>query len=368
MEFSEYKTGFCKRWQRHIVRSCWNMFFVLLAIEIIVFFIFLYTHTLDTHIFRYLLLRVILPSGINFCALLVSSFLLHRPDLNIKQKNYIASFLFLTFSGIVSLFHNYYPIVFIVPGIAVFFCALLTDQKLLKIVFIFSLVILTASILEWLYMEYQQTFAYTAGTILSAVVFDFCCYIIARGILLSQQDQVQFIYDGYVKQQQLINELRLEPLTRLYNRTALNDVAQHCIAQYCETDGLLMLALIDLDNFKNVNDHYGHASGDAVLISFASLLVKTFGGNRNVFRYGGDEFMLLFKDKTLKEVEDIAEQIRTEFSNTRFEFIDVDYYCTISMGIAAYHVGMTNKEWFDTADSAAYAAKTAGKNQFVVVL
>jgi diguanylate cyclase (GGDEF)-like protein len=367
MDFTEYKIGYYKRWQKWILNISWFMFIALFVLEVVFGFFFKFNSACQQKI-HYCISSIAVPSGINLVSLITATCFIRSPSPTFVQKNYAAIFLFLIIMTVISFFHNYYVIVLVLPCFAIFLAALLSDKKLLRCVFIASLDVEFLSLAQWIFHENRYASSMVIGT--SAVVILICCtsYYCSNAIMHSVQEQTDFIYDSYAKQKMLIKELQLEPLTRLYNRIAFSQTIANCIKSYKETDSLLMLALIDLDNFKTVNDKYGHASGDAVLIAFSGLLVRILGGNRNAFRYGGDEFVVLFKNQDLETVESKAEKIRSSFAEMNFGFMDIDFRCSISMGIAAYHPGMTGKQWFETADSAAYAAKTAGKNQFVVVV
>jgi diguanylate cyclase (GGDEF)-like protein len=367
MDFTEYKIGYYKRWQKRILCISWILFAALLVIEVSFGILFKLNGEYE-RAHHYWLGCTAVPSGINLLALIITSGFIHSPSPTLVQKNYAAIFLFFIIVSVISIFHSYYVIVLVLPGSAVFLAALLSDRKLLRSVFIASLLVSALALAVWIVRESEHTLSVTVGT--SVVVLTVCClsYYCSCSILHSIQEQTDFICSSYNKQKLLINELRLEPLTRLYNRTAFAETMSNCIKSYKETDAGLMLALIDLDNFKSVNDKFGHADGDAVLISFSELLIRILGGNRNAFRYGGDEFVVLFKNQNLESVERTAEQIRSSFAELNLDFIDTGFHCSVSIGIAAYHTGMTGKQWFETADSAAYAAKAAGKNQFVVVV
>ena len=344
------------------------MFITVFALEIVVGLFPLIYGNLPPAFLGYCIKNIVLPSSINFVCLIIATILVGSPVLTIMQKNYTVLFLFLAIVAVISFFHNYYQIVFLLPCAALFIAALLTDKKLLSIIFISAMAVTVFSMLLWFITNPGDSFQLKIGTAVAVVAVHCASYYFSNAILFSVQEQIDFIYDGYLKQQQLLDELQLEPLTRLYNRAALAEAISSCIKTYKETDGLFMLALIDLDNFKSVNDKYGHASGDIVLIAFAELIIKILGGSRNVFRYGGDEFVILFKNQNLRTIESSAEKICFSFTEMKFDFMDRRTRLSASMGIAAYHSGMTSKEWFESADSAAYAAKSAGKNQFVVVL
>ena len=177
---------------------------------------------------------------------------------------------------------------------------------------------------------------------------------------------IKFLYKSYSRQRRFVRELRLEPLTRLYNRTAYAIAINNSIKNFDPSKNVLFQVLLDLDNFKYVNDKYGHSGGDAVLIFLSDLLKRVLGSGRLAFRYGGDEFVILFRDKNVAEVICIIEQIREEFNEAVFDFMDDGDRCSMSIGIAMYQQGWTSQKWFNAADAAAYEAKSKGKNRYEV--
>ena len=118
--------------------------------------------------------------------------------------------------------------------------------------------------------------------------------------------------------------------------------------------------MVDIDNFKNINDTHGHLIGDNVLRQFGSILQ----GLRNsdiAGRYGGEEFAILLPNSDLEESLLVAERLRQQIEHTQFEKIDL---CTISIGIAALGPQHKNAyKWLNSADKALYQAKANGRNR-----
>jgi diguanylate cyclase (GGDEF)-like protein len=131
----------------------------------------------------------------------------------------------------------------------------------------------------------------------------------------------------------------------------------------------IIIAVIDLDDFKLVNDTYGHIKGDQVLITLADVLKRNLPKNANAFRYGGEEFVLLFTKHQLNKVVEIVEAMRLEFSQCTFDFFEDTRNITFSGGIAEYtDISWSTSEFFEKADQALYLAKGEGKNQIRVFL
>ena len=153
-------------------------------------------------------------------------------------------------------------------------------------------------------------------------------------------------------------------LTKLYNRAEIERGIKSSLA--LNSSGKLSLIMLDLDNFKKVNDTFGHAEGDHVIIALADILRKVFSDMQTAYigRWGGEEFMALLHDVSLEEASSFAEQIREEFGAVTYEKATTQ---TVSLGV----VQAKKDEDFDTlcsrVDKALYTAKANGKNRVVVL-
>ena len=126
------------------------------------------------------------------------------------------------------------------------------------------------------------------------------------------------------------------------------------------------VAVIDIDNFKTVNDTYGHSVGDIVLVTLADMLKNISSKRILTARYGGEEFSVIFKDMTTFESYTIIENLRKEFSEVKFPQMN-NKSVTFSCGLTGdYPNTLSNVEFFNEADQALYYAKSNGKNQTVI--
>ncbi|NDL64109.1 sensor domain-containing diguanylate cyclase [Acerihabitans arboris] len=154
-----------------------------------------------------------------------------------------------------------------------------------------------------------------------------------------------------------------DKLTGIMNRQAFEYRFQRLRGQNLDENGLLSMAIIDIDHFKHINDRYGHGAGDRVIQHIAHLIQATLRRSDSVCRWGGDEFLVLLKgcrgDEALARMETLARVIeQTEVSTDR-AVIKV----TVSCGVAE-HRGMENLDaLIDRADIVLYQAKQAGRNQ-----
>lgn len=157
----------------------------------------------------------------------------------------------------------------------------------------------------------------------------------------------------------------LDPLTKLPNRFLFNQNLKEAIVSARKEDVLLGVLFIDLDRFKFINDTFGHASGDQILLE-AAQRIKTAIGSENMFaRMGGDEFVCVLKNlKDETEAERYAETIINAFS-TPFSVKETAIHISCSIGISVYPFDGDEADLLvSTADSAMYRAKKNGRNQF----
>jgi diguanylate cyclase (GGDEF)-like protein len=123
----------------------------------------------------------------------------------------------------------------------------------------------------------------------------------------------------------------------------------------------------DIDNFKQVNDSSGHASGDAVLAGLAALLLSRLPSTALVARFGGEEFVVFLLDMPLASGAALGQSIRADFSASDWRSVGVQRQITMSLGVAAPVMSENSMhEALARADRALYAAKSAGRNQVVI--
>ena len=165
--------------------------------------------------------------------------------------------------------------------------------------------------------------------------------------------------------QQLENAAAIDPLTFCYNRRALDTFIESDIA-FAKRHGIeLSVIMFDLDNFKKINDVYGHLAGDAVLKAISSLIPSLVRKSDYLVRYGGEEFVLVLPDSTLYNAVQVAHKIRIMIDNNRVQFDGKSIAVSASFGVA----GLENKQegscLLQEADERLYRAKSLGKNNVV---
>ncbi|MDB5824178.1 MAG: gmr 3 [Herminiimonas sp.] len=161
-------------------------------------------------------------------------------------------------------------------------------------------------------------------------------------------------------QARLVDLANNDALTRLPNRHAV----QELITRMVGSGDPFGIMFIDLDNFKNVNDHYGHLVGDSLIQSSAIAIKACLGEGDVLARLGGDEFLAVVKEPASRNLEDAAQRIMSRMK-TSFNLERCEVYSSCSIGIAMYpQHGTTHEELVRNADTALYVAKSKGRHTY----
>ena len=167
--------------------------------------------------------------------------------------------------------------------------------------------------------------------------------------------------------QRLKSAASIDGLTGLYNRSEIQSYIETELIRVRECGKNLSLIMLDIDNFKQVNDNYGHKEGDVDITALAKLLKSkqtAFEKRFSAGRWGGEEFMLLLYDTGIFDAARIAEQIRQSFANTFFGNVKPQ---TVSLGVTQARIDDTLDTLCIRVDSGLYKAKKSGKNCVVVI-
>ena len=161
---------------------------------------------------------------------------------------------------------------------------------------------------------------------------------------------------------QLKNMARTDALTGVSNRTVLDEYVQHLEGEPARFIQLGLI-VVDIDNFKTVNDQYGHSIGDGVIVEVAQCLKQNIRHSDLIVRFGGDEFLILIPDVEIKQVTEIAEKIRHDVSNLNIDVPHIKQRFTISVSIGIAGTAENWKDLFHQADQSLFRAKALGKNK-----
>ena len=158
-----------------------------------------------------------------------------------------------------------------------------------------------------------------------------------------------------------------DELTGLYNRKALDMFFTTLVLEQIRKPDGLALLFLDIDHFKQVNDKYGHLTGDAVLKHLAALITTRLRKTDIICRWGGEEFLFLLKECSPKIAYNMAEELRLSIMNNPLCYQDIEVAITVSIGIASYQAQDSRETMFARADKALYQAKSNGRNQSIAI-
>lgn len=151
-----------------------------------------------------------------------------------------------------------------------------------------------------------------------------------------------------------------DPLTEIQTRAALLTELQKQHALVLREKQSCALAMLDLDHFKKINDSYGHAAGDTVLVAIVQCVKSHLRPYDQIYRYGGEEFIICMPSTTIDQASEIVERLRFSISNLRFDFGEIQV--TASFGVTMLRKSQSVEESISCSDKAMYKAKAKGRN------
>lgn len=165
------------------------------------------------------------------------------------------------------------------------------------------------------------------------------------------------------KETALENQAFLDPLTQLGNRASLEMNLDDAVGHSLQTNQPFAVLMVDIDHFKEINDVFGHETGDEALISLAERLKSSLRNNDQIFRMGGDEFLVLMRNSMSAETSlEIAERVCLAFRRPLLE-LEKPLTATVSVGLVRWDMQESPKQLLRRADEALYKAKSLGRNQ-----
>lgn len=162
-----------------------------------------------------------------------------------------------------------------------------------------------------------------------------------------------------------------DPLTKLHNRNQLTEAfKQEQSRMSRDSDYVISLLIVDIDHFKKFNDEYGHVAGDEVLKNFSKVITENIRGTDGAFRYGGEEFIVLYSGTIGKEAHRAAKYLKSYMADFPMEFTDEndnthEKIITFSGGVTQVKKDETLKDAIERADKLLYQAKETGRNNII---
>lgn len=345
-----------KIWYNHIIVYLWIAIGVSSSITLLNLFFF------NMATLPYLLERFLLPLVLEIFIVLVLKWLIRSNTETTPYYIVIGSQAIVTILFIVHypVFYVLLPLFLMPVLISVFFLNL----KLTNFAFCLSL-----SIFIIIKLFFPPLAIMTPIELTSFVAFLISFYLLSRELT----KRFSVVYSDMVisveKEKELLyRNIYMEKLTKmdlatnLYNHKTFHEYLDELVSQCCKQTFNLSLGLIDLDLFKGINDRQGHGNGDLVISTTAAIILNNLEANDFAARYGGEEYAVIFTEKSPQACLEILEQIRSELESTVFDTMPGEVV-TMSGGFSTFRSGMSKTDLFEAADSCLYAAKKNGRNQ-----
>ena len=333
------------------------MTIVCLVLEIGIAVYYYLTDNLGQPLNTYIEFRIIVPFAINSVLYIVTRFT-NRSDMT---KNRVVSFAGLIMTGVIALAHSYFIPLWVFPVFVVVICSIFHDSFIQMIQAGLSFVfILYAGIIHIYDYPDERNFS-----ILCIIISE----VLAIGISF-----LSFKLESFNTKMLIIRERNFEQannfekgfetdsVTGVYSKKYLSIEAEKILNKTNELDPC-GIAVLDIDDFRKINDTLGNDKGDDVLRALGSILQGVIDEETIAGRYGGDVFVIVFESGTREENLNVLNQIRKEFSKRKFSFLKE--LVTLSGGYAWFDVTMDFEGALKEAQEALASSKKSGKNKIM---
>lgn len=310
----------------------------------------------------YILLYIILPSSSFFLLVLLGRFFMYNKRLSDTVKNYFSVLVLTSQIFIIACVHNvfiYTGILYIIP---IILTVIYSNKLMTNIVTLISIgLMIISSIIAT--TDARTSNAFYAIEVFIGIVLIVGCSLITNLLTAIEKDKNNIIKASAFKQLQLEELIKCDPLTGLYNIASFYN---NLDASIKNNEFPLTLAVIDIDNFKAVNDAWGHENANEVLIYIAAQLQFACNTIGHVFRYGGEEFTIVFPNTSPTDAKKMVETAQSNIYHHDFGY-SPKFNITFSCGVAAYPSPDYNAhDFFQLADKIMYQAKFSGKNRILI--
>jgi len=314
---------------------------------------------IEITLLRYMLKYVFAPLLLNTMFIAVGIWIIRFSGFKQKTKAYFISLLFVGVCFVFFTVHIIFNSIYFIFFAPIMLTIIYSDYKLTTITAFTSI---SVKVISELFIVWDLDKIHPFSSQLSVtnffistiilLAFYFISMIVVRFEKQKNEASIQKEMEHYEVQQKLV----IDELTNTYNRTALRDAFEDIADD--QSANVYIMAMMDLDDFKILNDTYGHIQGDEYLKELGAILKKNCIGDTMPFRYGGDEFCILFKNKSMDYVISMCEVIQHQAKSIAIEEAG-NMSVTASVGIARYEKNMIPTQLLSITDTALYKAKTS---------
>ncbi|MBR1598409.1 MAG: GGDEF domain-containing protein [Lachnospiraceae bacterium] len=344
-----------ERIRDRIVRVIRSFVFICIGLDTLFFLYYFATDGLTISPGKYILVRLVLPFTINLIVWRVAAYVNNNAKCSTEVKKYVVSFMLCSIGGVMGICHSYFTPLWCTPILAAMFSVVFYDRRLLRWLVTYSCILSFLAMCEIIW-EHPDEAGYYVQHEAVVIGINVLIAVIAFTMLRYTNEMVDMIKESS-------KQLETDALTGLHSRPYIYRRANELL-QGASDDRPVSVAIVDLDHFKRVNDTYGHENGDVVLRAFGKLVGDMESDNLTAGRYGGEEFVLLFRYGSAEDDIEILEQLRRRFSEIHYDFSEDSV--TFSAGIRTVNEAADFEDIFTLIDQALYRAKSQGRNRITV--
>lgn len=360
-------TAYYTKWNKRFFKIYWSVFFVFTVVLIIMLLFKGYTEGVAA--FRKAFFSYFLPQTVIIGILLPVSHVVYSVVITrlkpVIQSCYTLA-VYISLCSVIIAINLHLNMVYSIYVGPIMLSICYLDRRVVN----FTCILCTVAFLLIRY-KYILTIApvYINDPTPNEIIIGFCMliigYLIAQLLLMNIYEAVEMIKHLAVEREKLKHELNRDPFTKLLNHIVLYERLDECITRSKVTGAsnfFFSFIIMDVDNFKNINDEYGHAVGDIVLLKIVEIINEEISDEDLSFRFGGEEFAIICK-KHLEDAVELSERIRKRLESYTFPQIE-NRNVTASLGVSEYENSFGGRrEFFSSADKALYRAKQEGKNR-----
>lgn len=357
-----------EKWNHRISGLLWILFAILVFFEALIAVLYGMGVTLEAgfttqyYIVHYFLKPCITILVTVFVAQMISNRLLKRISPGL-QSGFLLFTLTLMISQ-VSAFHYGISVIYALYVVPIVLSVIYVDRKTLFLTYALCVAAYLLTFFGYIktYIS-PELYHHNYMAVLGNLAIMTAVYAISGMLLARVRELINAAVEQSVGRLALSHEIQLDSLTQLYNHATFYERLDESILRYRNNGVGFSIIVMDIDNFKSVNDTYGHDVGDVVILALVDVIRRHLDPRDLAFRYGGEEFAVI----TLRTVDvaEYADKMRRAFARTVYS--EFSRKVTVSMGVCTYETAYYGRrEFFSAADKALYRAKKTGKNRVCI--
>lgn len=349
-----------QRWRKNLFRVNILISIFIALVELGMYFVIRQNKLTEPGLPRYLLLYFFIPTAANF-SVLFAGYLFEKLNPDSKHLNYIPSMQLAFICMVVAIVHYVFSVTLAIFCIPLLTTVIFSDRKMTGRVSLLCYVFLILSLVHRKFATFilaEDQIFWEEAIVAFAILIG--ASLLCNIVISSQEESKYILERSYQDKIMMQEQLTKDQKTGLYCSTTCMNLLDKIINS---SEDQLSFALLDIDDFKQVNDTYGHLNGDLVISALTGIMKKYSDQHRVMSRFGGEEFVIVFSGEQVLRSAAFLESLRKEFEKQSYDF--TGDAITVSIGLVYWKPGMTSEDLFNRADEAMYQAKSLGKNKVI---